>query len=72
MKIITNSIYKMTIQLLTLLIVANAPAYASHNSGGGGGSSSASLSTDTIDIATGETGSWTISGSDSGSSREFR
>jgi len=33
---------------------------------------SASLSTDTVNISTGQTGSWTISGNDSGNQREFR
>jgi len=47
-----------------------APVYASHNSGGG--SSNASLSTDTVSISVGENGSWTISGNDGGSQREFR
>ncbi len=48
--------------------------YAGHNSGmtSGGGSSSASLSTDAVTVAEGETGSWTISGNDGGSQREFR
>ena len=50
-----------------------SPVYASHNMGGGSTTTtSASLSTDTVNIATGETGSWTISGNDGGSSVEFR
>lgn len=39
---------------------------------GGGSTTGASLSTDTISITTGETGSWTVSGNDGGSEREFR
>lgn len=38
----------------------------------GGGSTSANLSTDTVNIDVGANGSWTISGNDGGSSREFR
>ena len=45
-------------------------AHASHDSGSSG--SSANLSTDTVNIAAGENGSWTISGNDGGNSREFR
>lgn len=49
------------------------PIYAGHNSGGStSGSSSASLSTSSVSIAAGETGSWSISGNDGGSQREFR
>ena len=47
-------------------------AYASHNSGSSGGSTSASLSTDTVNLSINDTGSWTISGNDGGSYREFR
>ena len=68
MKTITNYL------LASIFILASlfAPAYASHNMGGGGSSVSASLSTDTVNIVTGETGSWTISGNDGGNLREFR
>lgn len=72
MKPINNLMIKTAIQLLMLLSIVSLPVYASHNSGGGGSSSSASLSTDTVDITAGETGSWTISGNDGGSQREFR
>jgi hypothetical protein len=54
---------------VSLLIIAAGPVYASHNMGG---SSSASLSTDTVNIDVGQNGSWTISGNDGGSQREFR
>jgi hypothetical protein len=50
--------------------VFSVSSQASHNSGGS--SSSASLSTDTVNISVGENGSWTISGNDGGSQREFR
>ena len=56
--------------LATVLLFA-MPLQASHNSGGSS-SSSASLSTDTVNISVGENGSWTISGNDGGSQREFR
>lgn len=47
-------------------------SYASHNMSGGSTSTSASLSTDTVNISVGENGSWSISGNDGGSQREFR
>jgi hypothetical protein len=55
---------------MLLFIFAISPVYASHNSGGG--STSANLSSDTVNISAGENGSWTISGNDGGSQREFR
>jgi hypothetical protein len=55
---------------ILLFIFSISPVYASHNSGGG--SSSANLSSDTVNISAGENGSWTISGNDGGSQREFR
>ena len=61
---------KLTVGLIFLLSAVSMSAYASHNSGGG--STSASLSPSSVDIAVGENGSWTISGNDGGSSREFR
>ena len=57
--------------LATVLLFA-MPLQASHNMGGGGSTVSASLSTDTVNIAVGENGNWTISGNDGGSQREFR
>jgi hypothetical protein len=56
--------------VLIAAMVFSASMQASHNSGGG--SSSASLSTDTVNLSVGENGSWTISGNDAGSQREFR
>lgn len=53
------------------VVLLFTPAYASHNSGGSS-STSASLSTDSVNIAVNETGSWTISGNDGGNQREFR
>ena len=47
-------------------------SYASHNSGSSGGSTSASLSDDTLNLSINDTGSWTISGNDGGSYRQFR
>jgi hypothetical protein len=47
-------------------VLLSASVSASHNS------SNASLSTDTVNISVGENGSWTISGNDGGSQREFR
>lgn len=47
-------------------------ANASHNSGTSSGSTSASLSTDTVNLSINDTGSWTISGNDGGSYRQFR
>jgi hypothetical protein len=67
-----KSVYKLSVGLLILLGIAATPAYASHNTGGGGSSTSASLSTDTVNLAVGANGSWTISGNDGGSVREFR
>ncbi|MDH5359622.1 MAG: multicopper oxidase domain-containing protein [Gammaproteobacteria bacterium] len=46
------------------------PAVASHNMGGG--SSSAGMSTNSINIDSTQTGSFTISGNDGGSQRQFR
>jgi hypothetical protein len=66
---ISNSFFNITALLVSLLVIVAQPAYASHNMGG---SSSASLSVTTVDIAVGDTGSWTISGNDGGSQREFR
>lgn len=72
----------MNIKLISKIVIAGVFAvtfyvpsvYAGYNSGmtSGGTSSSVALSTDTVSIAVGETGSWTISGNDGGSQREFR
>lgn len=56
---------------LFISVIVSTTSFASHNMGGGT-SSSASLSTDTVNITAGENGSWTISGNDGGSQREFR
>ncbi len=66
-----KSLYHFVIGLFVVTGIAVTPAWASHNSGGGG-STSASLSTDAVNLAVGENGSWTISGNDGGSQREFR
>lgn len=59
--------------ILGLSLVTLSAGTATARSGGGSmTSTSASLSTDTISITSGETGSWTISGNDGGSDREFR
>lgn len=50
------------LSILTLYLMSTASAWAA----------SASLSTDTVSIDTGQTGSWTISGDDGGNQREFR
>lgn len=75
MHIISSKIWRLTclllLTLVTLYFLSATPAIASHNTGGGG-TVSASLSTDTVNISTGEAGSWTISGNDGGSQREFR
>jgi hypothetical protein len=65
-----NSMIKALVMFSTgmlLMGLAITSVYASHNS-----SSSASLSTDAVNISVGENGSWTISGNDGGSQREFR
>jgi hypothetical protein len=68
-----KSLYRFAIGLFVLTGLAISPAWAGHNSGGGGSSStSASLSTDTVNLAVAENGSWSISGNDGGSQREFR
>lgn len=67
MKYITQYVLGICLAVAMLL-----PAHAMHGSGGGGSSTSASLSTDTVNVDVGQTGSWTISGNDGGSSREFR
>lgn len=59
-----NDLIKSFIFFASVLI--STSVLASHNS------SNASLSTDTINISAGENGSWTISGNDGGSQREFR
>lgn len=56
---------------LFISVIVSTTSFASHNMGGGT-SSSASLSTDAVNITAGENGSWTISGNDGGSQREFR
>ncbi|MDH3979699.1 MAG: hypothetical protein OEU91_04215, partial [Gammaproteobacteria bacterium] len=68
-KSISNSFLNITALLVSFLVLAVQPAYASHNMGG---STSASLSTTTVNVDAGENGSWTISGNDGGSQREFR
>lgn len=71
-------ILKNIVAGITAYVVAAAlltmPSYARHNNGGSGGSSStsATLSTSSVNISTGENGSWTISGNDGGSQVEFR
>jgi len=66
-------LFRHTVAGVCGVVLLVSTAYASHNSGStSGGGSSASLSTSSVDIAGGETGSWAISGNDGGSSREFR
>jgi len=48
--------------LLTIYVLSSSLGWAA----------SASLSTDTVNVDAGQTGSWTISGNDSGNQREFR
>lgn len=61
---------KLAAGIIFSLGIAVVPAQASHNMGGS--STSASLSTDSVNINTGETGSWTISGNDGGSQLQLR
>jgi len=58
----------LTIALLFLLCTESGSTYAWTRSG----STSASLSTSSLDLTVGSSGSWTISGNDGGSRREFR
>lgn len=71
-----TAFYKVVLGCAIALGLMGSPAYASHRSGGSSGgsssSTSASLSTDTVNIAVGDTGNWTISGNDGGSQKEFR
>ncbi len=64
--VVTGTCHIALIAVINMALFV-VPAYASHNSGSTSGSStSASLSTDTISINAGETGSFTISGNDNG------
>ena len=65
----TTSVFQSFV--LIAAIVYGTSSQASHNSGGSS-TSGASLSTDTVSLSVGENGSWTISGNDGGSQREFR
>ena len=67
--LMTKTLFNLSAGML-LFICAISSVYSSHNSGGG--STTASLSTDAVNISVGENGSWTISGNDGGSQREFR
>ena len=67
--LMTKTLFNISAGML-LFICAISSVYSSHNSGGG--STTASLSTDAVSISVGENGSWTISGNDGGSQREFR
>ena len=67
--LMTKTLFNISAGML-LFICAISSVYSSHNSGGG--STTASLSTDAVNISVGENGSWTISGNDGGSQREFR
>lgn len=71
MKIQYIKTYVLNLLLLAVFALVAPWSYASHNSGGST-STSASLSTDTVNVAVGATGSWTISGNDGGSPVEFR
>jgi hypothetical protein len=68
---LTSSFLNITVLLICVAAIGLAPANASHRTGGST-STSASLSTDTVNIDAGQTGSWTISGNDGGNQREFR
>ena len=48
--------------LLTIYVLSSSLGWAA----------SASLSTDTVNVDAGQTGSWTISGNDSGNQHKFR
>lgn len=71
--ILNNIVTGISAYSLSAVFVV-AVSYAGHNSGGGTSTSStgASLSTDTVNISVGSNGSWSISGNDGGSQREFR
>lgn len=62
----------LKIIVLLISVIWSISGFASHNTSGGGSSESASLSTDTVNITVGASGSWSISGNDGGNQREFR
>lgn len=64
--LIVKSSAKYFAVALIIIGIAVSPAHASH------GSASASLSTDTVNIAVDDTGSWTISGNDGGNQLQLR
>lgn len=66
--ILKNNIVGIIAYSLSSLFLIST-SYAGH---GSTSSTSASLSTDTVNISVGSNGSWSISGNDGGSQREFR
>ena len=65
--ILKNNIVGIIAYSLSSLFIIST-SYAGH----GSSSTSANLSTDTVNISVGSNGSWSISGNDGGSQREFR